>query len=166
MKIWQQSLKQFVGNYPIFDNDPPGKYSLTLDEKKIFLKKEILQDGKKWIRPTLKHIKGCFYFARLYNYDTGKNSDIICLRKNNDGDFFIIGGYVGPSLWVSDDFSRQGLGKKLVIEKYYAGSEYFKPMSYTLLGYHTHVSAYIYELELAYKKGYNICKTDIHLITK
>ena len=166
MRIWQKSLKQFIGDYPIFDNDPPGQYSLTLEEKKRYLKQEILHDGKKWLRPTLTHIDNCFYYAKLYNNETGKNSDIVCLRKSKDGDFFIVGGYIGPSLWISENHLQKGLGKRLVIEKYYAAEEFFKPISYTVLGYKTHVAAYVHELNVAYKKGYNICRSDIHLIQK
>ena len=163
-KIWEVKLNDFLGNYPIVDNDPPGKNSLTLEEKEYFLKKEIKSLNKKIFIQSKKEIipeKNIYFMNTWIN-----NEDVLIVKKYHDN-FIIIGGYIGPSLWIDKDYRGLGLGYKLVIEKANLTEGQFNPESYTTAGYITHKKAHAESIKYAIlNKKYipsNVMKDYSHL---
>jgi hypothetical protein len=143
MDVWKMTLSEFIGNYPIQDDEP--QKHILLSEKERRLARQIMTEGQAWNRLMAHRVNNSsFYIAPLVDAP----EDITLLHQDPITlDWTLVGGYIGSALWIqNDDFlgtRGKGLGIKLVIEKASRcqKSDWY-PESYTTAGLAVHKAAH------------------------
>jgi GNAT superfamily N-acetyltransferase len=143
-EIWQISLKDFIGNWPVVEYDRDFECACV----KVIEKYE-----KSWLKKDLRPLEGYENFF-LCNLSGGEG--VLLILKDKWGDYDVVGGYVEETLWVEPSLRRKGLGRHLVIARAEMLGGRINPVSYTPAGLAAHRSAHALSVKKARQSGQRI----------
>jgi GNAT superfamily N-acetyltransferase len=154
---WLMTRDAFVGDYPVKNPATPAEASE--DERQLH--REIREARLHILPASIRRLDGYkgYFLADVAADESEACADagvLLLKRDPEDGKMAVIGGYVGPSLWVHKDSRGMGLGPELVLAKADVVARGMNPVSYTTGGLKAHREAHRLAVQRALRDGYKV----------